>query len=149
MDDNNTTPTVCAGIHSCAPFVAASKIQELRKSNIWRFRESDQRSYKKTQSYCEKNAQFSTLMQFYLQFTDNFSFLNQLFSGTGFNRNETRHRDFSDTQENLFKHGAVASPNNTCQAIHPTRRLGEAINKTSRRIKNATNNIKQHSSRIS
>lgn len=149
MDDNNTTPTVCAGIHSCAPTVAASKIQELRKSKIWIFRESDQCSYKKTQSSCEQNAHFSALMQLYLQFTDKFSFLNQLFSGTGFNRYETMQREFSHTQDNLFKYGAVVSPNNTCQAIHPTRRLGEAINKTSRRIKNATNSIKQHSSRIS
>ena len=149
MDDNNTTPTVCAGIHSCTPSVAASKIQELRKSKIWRFRESDQRSYKKTQTTCEQNAHFSALMQLYLQFTDKSLFLNQLFSGTGFNRNETRQRESSHTKDNLFKYGAVVSPNNTCQAIHPTRRLGEAINKTSRRIKNATNSIKQHSSRIS
>jgi hypothetical protein len=134
MDDNNTTLAVCAGIHSCTPSVTASKIRELRESKIWRFRESDQSSYKKTQSTCEQNAHFSALMQLYLQFTDKFSFLNQLFSATGFNRNESRQREFSDTQDNLFKYGAVASPNKQCQAIHPTRRSGEAIQTKSRRI---------------
>jgi hypothetical protein len=134
MDDNNTTLAVCAGIHYCTPSVAASKIQELRESKIWRFRESDQSSYKKTQSTCEQNAHFSALMQLYIQFTDKFSFLNQLFSATGFNRNESRQRDFSDTQDNLFKYGAVASPNKKCQATHPTRRSGEATQTKSRRI---------------
>jgi hypothetical protein len=134
MDDNNTTLAVCAGIHYCTPSVAASKIQELRESKIWRFRESDQSSYKKTQSTCEQNAHFSALMQLYIQFTDKFSFLNQLFSGTGFNRNESWQREFSHTQDNLFKYGAVASPNKQCQAIHPTRRSGEAIQTKSRRI---------------
>jgi hypothetical protein len=42
----------------------------------------------------------------------------------------------------IFNYEAVVSSNKTCQAIHPTRRLGEANQTKSRRIKNATNNIK-------
>jgi hypothetical protein len=134
MDDNNTTLAVCAGIYSCAPSVTASKIQELRDSKIWRFRESEQSRYKKTQSTCEQNAHFSALMQLYLQFSDKFSFLNQLISANGFDLKETRQREFSYAQDNLFKYGAVASPNKKCQATHPTRRSGEATQTKSRRI---------------
>jgi hypothetical protein len=55
----------------------------------------------------------------------------------------------STIRKTNFNNGAVVSPNQRSQTIHPTRRLGEANQITSRRIKNATNRIKQHRSRIS
>ena len=149
MDDNNTTLAVCAVTEDCVPSVGVSTIEQLRRSSMWSFRMKDSSNYKKTQSNGELNAQISTIMQSILHLRDQLkSLLSSLESP--FFRLMTLESSMPDTvREMNFKNGAIVSPNKRSQAIHPTRRLGEANQQKSRRIKNATNSIKQHSRRIS
>ena len=149
MDDNNTTLAACAVANDCVPSVAVSTIEQLRRSKIWSFRKSDFSNYQKTQTNGELNAQLSALMQSILRFKDQMKTLLKAFSGS-FPQGIHLESGMPNTiRKTNFNNGAVVSPNQRSQTIHPTRRLGEANQITSRRIKNATNRIKQHRSRIS
>ena len=149
MDDNNTTLAACAVANDCVPSVAVSTIEQLRRSSIWSFRKSDFSNYQKTQTNGELNAQLSALMQSILRFKDQIKTLLKSVFRIFSSRNSSESGMPNTIRKTNFNNGAVVSPNQRSQTIHPTRRLGEANQITSRRINNATNRIKQHRSRIS
>ena len=149
MDDNNTTLAACTVIEDCAAPVAESRISKLRSSSIWKKTETDTGKYRTTQSNSEHNAQFSNAVQQSITLLDHLSCWFTTISEPVLQQENLSHKELGKSLSDNFQLGAVASPNKTCQAMRSTRRSFVANQKTSRRIENATNNIKQLSSRIS
>lgn len=148
MDDNNTTLAACAVADDCTASVAASTISKLRRSSIWRKTKSNSGRYQNTQSNSEQNASFSNTMQKNINSIDHLSCWFTTISDPNSLKDSLEFENPEESPPDNFQNGAVASPNKTCQAARSTRRSFVANQKTSRRINNATNSIKQLSSRI-
>ena len=149
MDDNNTTLAACAVEDDCVASVAESTISKLRTSSIWRSTESDFGKYKTTQSNSEQNATFSNAVQQSISLLDHLSYWFTTISNPVSYPDSLEVEKLGKSPPDNFQTGAIASPNKTCQAMRSTRRSFVANQKTSRRIENATNSIKQLSSRVS
>ena len=148
MDDNNNTLTACAVENDSTASVAASTISKLRSSSIWRNTKSNYGRYQNTQSNSEQNALFSNAVQQSITLLDHLSCWFTTISDPISYKDTLEFENPEESPPDNFQTGAVASPNKTCQAARSTRRSFVANQKTSRRINNATNNIKQLSSRI-
>ena len=148
MDDNNNTLTACAVEDDCTASVAASTISKLRSSSIWRNTKSDFGRYQNTQSNSEQNALFSNAVQQSITLLDHLSCWFTTISDPISYKDSLEFENPEESPPDNFQTGAVASPNKTCQVTRSTRRSFVANQKTSRRINNATNNIKQLNSRI-
>ena len=148
MDDNNTTLAACTVIEDCAAPVAESRISKLRSSSIWKKTETDTGKYRTTQSNSEQNALFSNAVQQSISLLDHLSYWFTTISNPVSYPDSLEVEQLGKSPPDNFQTGAVASPNKTCQAIRSTRRSFVANQKTSRRIENATNYIKQLSSSV-